>query len=83
MNEAIYTASFVSIRHVVRQHEVHEHFMQRCLADRKWCFERKIVDGAYKVYRVAYMFMNIVLLFALETKCWGNMLVAFLFRVSL
>ena len=27
--------------------------------------------------------MNISLIFALETKCWGNMFVAFLFRVSL
>jgi len=29
------------------------------------------------------MFMNIALIFALETKCQGNMFVAFLFRVNL
>jgi len=27
--------------------------------------------------------MNIALIFALETKCWGIMFVAFLFRVRL
>ena len=47
MKETIYTASFVSI---VRQHELHEHFVQRCLDDRKWCIECKVIDGAYKVY---------------------------------
>jgi len=29
------------------------------------------------------MYMNVALIFALETKCWGNICVAFLFRVSL
>jgi len=29
------------------------------------------------------MYMNIALMFALETRWWGNMFVAFLFRVSL
>ena len=36
----------------------------------------KIIDGSYKVYRVAYMYMNIALMFALETKCWGDMFVS-------
>ena len=65
----MYTASFVSIGLVVRQHKVHKRFVQRCLDDRQWCIECKTIDGAYKVYRVAYMFMNITLIFALETKC--------------
>ena len=49
----------------------------------KWCIECKIMIGLYKVYRVAYIYMYIALIFALETKCWVNMFVAFIFRVSL
>ena len=51
----MYTTSFVSIRLVVRQHEVHERFVQRCLDHRKWCIKSKLIDGPYKAYRVAYI----------------------------
>ena len=81
--ECAVTNLFVSFRLMMRQYKLHDHFVQRCLDDQKWCIECKIMIGLYKVYRVAYIYMYIALIFALETKCWVNMFVAFIFRVSL
>ena len=55
--------------------------MHHCLDDRKYCIEYTIIDGVYKVYRVAYVY-EYRFDICFRNRMLGKYVVAGFFRVS-
>ena len=52
--------------------------MHHCLDDRKYCIECTIIDGVYKVYRVAYVYEYRLDIY-FRNRMLGKYVVAFFF----